>query len=130
MLTIINGDADGDGLPDAWETLYGLNPNDPRDTVLDTDGDGMTNLQEYRAGTSPVDKRSVFSLNIDAVGPLRLQFVAQSNRFYAIQFATNSVAPAWQLFSNFPPSAQMRTVTVNGVSSPTNRMRVFRVVTP
>jgi pectate lyase len=39
-------DTDGDGMPDAWETAYGTNPNVP-DNNGDLDGDGYTNLEEY-----------------------------------------------------------------------------------
>ena len=46
-------DADKDGLPDWWETLYGLNPN-VADSHVDSDGDGRTNLDEYNAGTNPI----------------------------------------------------------------------------
>lgn len=46
-------DADKDGLPDWWETLYGLNPN-VADSHVDLDGDGRTNLEEYNAGTNPI----------------------------------------------------------------------------
>jgi hypothetical protein len=45
-------DSDGDGMPDDWETQYGLNPA-LNDAGLDTDGDGLTNLQEYQYGTDP-----------------------------------------------------------------------------
>ena len=47
------GDADCDGLPDAWELLHGLNPNDPRDALADSDGDGLTNARELALGTDP-----------------------------------------------------------------------------
>ena len=46
-------DADKDGLPDAWELKYGLNPNDPADAKQDTDGDTFTNLEEFEAKTDP-----------------------------------------------------------------------------
>ncbi|MBI4874595.1 MAG: pectate lyase [Acidobacteria bacterium] len=40
-------DSDHDGLPDAWETVRGLNPQDASDAAKDRDGDGYTNLEEY-----------------------------------------------------------------------------------
>jgi pectate lyase len=46
-------DTDHDGMPDAWEKKYGLNPNDPSDGAKDNDGDGYTNVEEYLNGTSP-----------------------------------------------------------------------------
>ena len=39
-------DADGDGLPDAWESENNLAVNS-NDASQDPDGDGFTNLQEY-----------------------------------------------------------------------------------
>jgi probable HAF family extracellular repeat protein len=46
-------DSDGDGLPDAWETQYGLDIHFAADAAIDTDGDGLTNYQEYHAGSDP-----------------------------------------------------------------------------
>ena len=47
-------DADGDGLPAAWEREHGLNPDSPpgdfTDANADADGDGWTNLEEYLNG--------------------------------------------------------------------------------
>ena len=37
-------DTDGDGMPDWWEEMYGLDPSDLSDAALDTDGDGLANL--------------------------------------------------------------------------------------
>lgn len=46
-------DADGDGMPDCYETLSGFDVNNSADGVGDTDGDGLTNVEEYLAGTHP-----------------------------------------------------------------------------
>jgi pectate lyase len=49
-------DTDGDGIPDWWETKYGLNPNDPSDAVKDCNGDGYTNIEKYINGLDPTKK--------------------------------------------------------------------------
>ncbi|MEI8122556.1 MAG: hypothetical protein WCI20_10925, partial [bacterium] len=48
-------DDDGDGLPNAWERRYGLDPSDPDDGLADPDLDGLSNVEEYRQGTNPHD---------------------------------------------------------------------------
>ncbi|UCE36335.1 MAG: PKD domain-containing protein [Thermoplasmata archaeon] len=52
-------DSDEDGLPDYWEILYGLDPNDPdgdNGGQGDPDGDDLTNLEEYGYGTHPKNR--------------------------------------------------------------------------
>ena len=43
-------DADHDGMPDAWELRYGLDPDDPTDATGDFDHTGYTNIEKYING--------------------------------------------------------------------------------
>lgn len=49
-------DSDNDGMPDAWEIKYGLNPKDASDAVKDMNGDGYTNIEKYINGIDPKKK--------------------------------------------------------------------------
>ena len=46
-------DSDGDGMPDEWERLFGLDPHDPADALLDHDRDGLAALDEFLNRTHP-----------------------------------------------------------------------------
>jgi hypothetical protein len=46
-------DADGDGLPDAWEAAHGLDPKDAADALADLNGDGYTNIEDFINGLDP-----------------------------------------------------------------------------
>jgi sialidase-1 len=61
-------DADGDGMPDAWELLYQLNPA-VNDANPDNDGDGMNNVGEYQAGTDPESSSSLLRATTLAPAP-------------------------------------------------------------
>ncbi|AGA78941.1 pectate lyase [Echinicola vietnamensis] len=62
-------DSDGDGMPDAWETQHGLDPQNGEDGALDSDGDGYTNVEEYLNGTDPNEHINYRNLgnNIDTI---------------------------------------------------------------
>jgi hypothetical protein len=49
-------DSDNDGMPDEWESKYGLNPNDPSDAAKDLSGDGYTNVEKYLNDIDPTKK--------------------------------------------------------------------------
>ncbi|MCK5092019.1 MAG: hypothetical protein KAR30_05775, partial [Gammaproteobacteria bacterium] len=51
LLSAEDADDDGDGMPDSFETLYGLDQLDAADATLDADSDTYDNLSEFRAGT-------------------------------------------------------------------------------
>ncbi len=53
VLNSAETDADNDGMPDSWETLYGLNPLSANDRYSDLDGDAIINFREYLDGTNP-----------------------------------------------------------------------------
>jgi hypothetical protein len=53
-----NRDQDADGMPDAWERLFGLDPLDPEDAKGDLDQDSLNNAREFLLGTHPRKKDS------------------------------------------------------------------------
>lgn len=85
-------DADGDGLPDAWERAL-LAARGGRGTLADIrpggddDADGMTNLQEYLAGTYAFDPQDGFAVSILGVaeGRSELEFTAIRGRTYTVE---------------------------------------------
>lgn len=79
-------DTDGDGMPNAWETLNGTNPN-VNDASVDPDGDGQSNLQEYLAGTDPLAKSSVLILTSQSItsGGLGVNWASVPGRTYRIE---------------------------------------------
>jgi hypothetical protein len=54
-------DTDQDGMPDKWESYYGLNPNSISDQNEDIDGDGYTNIEEYLNNTDPGQGSGILS---------------------------------------------------------------------
>ncbi|MBI3867308.1 MAG: M4 family metallopeptidase [Verrucomicrobia bacterium] len=91
------GDEDGDGLPDGWEILHGLNPNNPADALLDSDGDGVSNLEEYQSGTDPRDPASVLRvLRIESIGKaVQVEIVAPAGRSVQLVRSLNLPATTW-----------------------------------
>lgn len=61
VITVLpySGDADGDGMSDAFETQFALLLHSD-DSRMDADGDGLSNLEESRLGTDPTKGSSLF----------------------------------------------------------------------
>jgi hypothetical protein len=125
-------DVDGDGISDWWETNYfGIinTTNNAANALLDPDGDGMNNRDEYVAGTNPTNALSLLRLElIPTVG--LLEFVAQSNIAYTIQYRTNFGAASWSSVTNIASQPSNRTIQLNAPNPLPEAERYYRVVTP
>ena len=79
-------DSDIDGMKDAWETQYGLNPTNSADASIDSDKDGMVNLKEYIADTNPNNDTDYFHIaGISNRPPIVVYFQSSSNRVYSLE---------------------------------------------
>ena len=129
-------DTDGDGMPDAWELQYGLNPTNAADANLDLDLDGMTNLSEYLAGTDPTsgNPNNPFStlriLSVENLGAnnVRLSFIAVSNKTYSVQGKNALTELNWGPVVNVSAAPTNRLMFINTTVPLTNRF--FRLRTP
>ena len=64
-LTVVSpSDTNGNGLPDFWETLYGIT-----NALADSDGDGKNNLEEYQSNTNPTNAASVIKITSEMRAP-------------------------------------------------------------
>ena len=112
VLEVCISDLDGDGLPNDWEKVNGLNAGDPLDAQLDSDTDFMSNLQEYLAGTLPLDGDNFLQLLIDPLPVLSLRFNSVTGRTYSIDGAMNPSNPAWKnVVTNLPGTGNEISVT-------------------
>jgi hypothetical protein len=121
-------DSDGDGIPDAWEHGYGLNPTNALDAAENPDGDAHNNFQEYVADTNPTNDLSC--LRIVALSNLPPWAVfyepSSTNRFYTLLWNTNLAVTNWLLLEG-----RVRVPGAGGVRSLTDTnldwMRHYRV---
>lgn len=96
-----NGDRDLDGLPDSWEAVWNLNPDDatgPHGPDGDTDADGFTNRMEFVNGTNPHDAQEALRPTAfqGARGNLVLHLAAAAGKIITLQ-RTSSLSPGgWQ----------------------------------
>lgn len=117
----INGDSDGDGIPNDWELAHGLNPNSATDASQDPDGDGMSNLDEYRAGTNPGNAASVFRISslMRIAEDVVLRFNSSTGRSYAVERAGNLPPAGWIQVTNVASGTNMTLeITNKGAGAP------------
>lgn len=87
-------DSDGDGLPDDWEAIYGLDPHSAEGihgAAGDMDGDGQSNLEEFWAGTEPHRASSRLALTVFQTGDATvvLEWTCVAGRQYRLAYSQN-----------------------------------------
>jgi hypothetical protein len=105
-------DSDRDGIPDSWE-LEHFGDSTGASGTADTDGDGMINTEEFVAGTDPNNALSVLKIGVNPTNRAVLNFVAQTNRGYTVQYQTSLLSTNWSSLTNIAISPQVRRIARN-----------------
>jgi hypothetical protein len=117
-------DSDGDQMPDAWETLHGLNASSATDGASDADGDGASNNEEFHAGTDPSNATS--RLRVTSFSPFastpKLSFAAVPQRRYSIEQSVN--LQQWFALGTITADQALMNVEIPEVTLPRNFFRV------
>jgi hypothetical protein len=126
----VASDRDHDGLPDAYESGVGLDPDDPSDASGDLDGDGVGNLQEYLSGTDPQDRQSflkVESLRRETGGSV-LTVALASNKTCRVEYQDALRSGQWFTVTNLPARRTNRVESVTHYGAPPQRF--YRLSAP
>ncbi len=124
-------DRDFDGMPNDWETSFGLNPDLPSDADLDSDNDGLTNLAEHLAGTDPRNPASALTLQLTLepnTGAV-VRFIAVAHRSYSLLLREDPALGVWTKIAEIPAEATDRIAKVT-LGVPADSTGFLKVVTP
>jgi hypothetical protein len=121
-------DSDGDGIPDNWESIYGLSTINPADAVLDLDGDSTNNLFEFLAGTTPNNRASIFAItSIQRSGQdVVLAWNSVATRRYRVWGAATTTS-TWTLLTPIPLTSAGATTNWTDIGALNSNNRVYKV---
>ena len=124
-------DRDEDGMPDAWELVNGLNPENPSDAMTDMDGDGISNLTEFLSGTNPRDAQSRLQIEVARVGAaqIELAFDAMQGRSYRVEF-TDVIGGEWTSIQKIDSADTLHRIRVVQEVPSNLQARFYRIRTP
>jgi len=118
-------DSDGDGMADAWETMFFTNSIPVASG--DEDEDGMSNIDEYLYGYNPADDTSLFMMKDADVttSPFTITWASAPFRSYEIQAVEVMSDTNWQTIGTVPGNSSSS--IFSDIGSSTSSQRYWRV---
>lgn len=110
-------DQDGDGMPDSWESNFGLDPLDNGSVNVingpagDPDNDGRTNLQEYNGGVNSTNPRLA---DTDGDGLSDGQEATLGTNPLSADTDSDGLPDKWEVDNQLSPTDAGTVNTVNG----------------
>lgn len=123
-------DSDGDGLPDVWELLHGLDPfvaagQDGPDG--DPDDDGLTNMQEYVANTDPRSATLLILNFVMGENGIRLTCNAIAGVGYVVEACESLETAVWNAIGEIPAPENTGTAVFSVQLDDRSETRFFRL---
>ena len=108
-------DNDADSLPNAYELLYNLDPNSPKDAGADLDGDGSSNIDEFIAGTNPTNSGDYLRITAlkNSSGEISITWPGIVGRSYTVYWSLDF--QNWTADSSHPGTGALQSATLESI---------------